>query len=67
MIQKFESDGSQRDDEAALQGRGSVIRGFVGQVCAERRNVRLIWLASEWKAGCRFCPGTVRGGCQWLG
>ena len=42
MIQKFESDGSQRDDEAALQGRGSGIRGFAGQFCAERRNVRLI-------------------------
>ena len=39
-IQKFEADGSQRDGEAALQGRGSGIRGFVGQLCGERRNVR---------------------------
>ena len=30
-IQKFEEDGSQRDGEAALQGRGSGIRGFVGK------------------------------------
>ena len=37
-IQKFEADGSQRDGEAALQGRGSGIRGFVGQRCGERRN-----------------------------
>ena len=29
-----------RDDEAALQGRGCVIRGFVGQLCGERRHVR---------------------------
>ena len=34
-IQKFEEDGSQRDGEAALQGRGSGIRGFVGQLCGE--------------------------------
>ena len=66
-IQKFEADGSQRDGEAALQGRGSGKRGFVGQLCGERRNVRQRWLASEWKGGCRFCRGTVRGGCQWLG
>ena len=39
-MQKFEEDGSQRDGEAALQGRGSGIRGFVGQLCGERRNVR---------------------------
>ena len=38
-IQKFEADVSQRDGEAALQGRGSGIRGFVGQLCVERRNV----------------------------
>ena len=25
------------------------------------------WTASEWKGGCSFCRGTVRGGCQWLG
>ena len=40
MIQKFEEDGDQRDDEAALQGRGRWIRGSVGQLCGERRNVR---------------------------
>ena len=45
-IQEFEADGSQRDGEAALQGRGSVIRGFVGQLCGERRNVRERWPAS---------------------
>ena len=39
-ILKFEEDGSQRDGEAALQGRGSGIRGFVGQLCGERRHVR---------------------------
>ena len=38
-IQKFEADGDQRDDEAALQGRGRWIRGSVGQLCGER-NVR---------------------------
>ena len=65
MIQKFEADGSQRDGEAALQGRG--IRGFVGQLCGERRNVHERWTASEWKGGCRFCRGTVMSGCQWLG
>ena len=31
---------SQRDGEAALQGRGSGIRRFVGQLCGERRHVR---------------------------
>ena len=36
-IQKFEADSSQRDGEAALRGSG--IRGFVGQLCGERRNV----------------------------
>ena len=66
-IQKFEEDGSQRDGEAALQGRGSGIRRFVGQLCGERRHVRERWTASEWKGGCSFCRGTVRGGCQWLG
>ena len=45
-IQEFEADGSQRDGEAALQGRGSGIRGFVGQLCGERRNVRERWPAS---------------------
>ena len=63
----FEEDGSQRDGEAALQGRGSGIRRFVGQLCGERRHVRERLTASEWKGGCSFCPGTVRGGCQWLG
>ena len=29
-----------------LQGRGSGIRGFVGQLCGERRNVRQRWPAS---------------------
>ena len=38
-IQTFEADGSERDGEAALQGRGSGIRGCVGQLCRERRNV----------------------------
>ena len=42
-IQKFEEDGSQRYCEAALQGRGSGIRGFMGQLCGERRNVRERW------------------------
>ena len=45
-IQDFEADGSQRDGEAALQGRGSGIRGFVGQLCGEGRNVRKRWPAS---------------------
>ena len=53
--------------EAALQGRGSGIRRFVGQLCGERRDVCERWTASEWKGGCSFCRGTVRGGCQWLG
>ena len=44
-IQELETDGSQRDGEAALQGRGSGIRGFVGQLCGERRNVRERWPA----------------------
>ena len=39
-IQEFEADGSQRDGGAALQGRGSGIRGFMGQLCWERRHVR---------------------------
>ena len=54
-IQKFEADGSQRDGAAALQGKGSRIREFVGQVCGERINLRERWTASEWKGGCRFC------------
>ena len=66
-IQKFDEDGSQWDGEAALQGRGSGIRRFVGQLCGERRDVCERWTASEWKGGCSFCRGTVRGGCQWLG
>ncbi len=45
-MQEFEADGSQRDSEAALQGIGSGIRGFVGQLCGERRNVRKVWPAS---------------------
>ena len=45
-IQEFEADGSQRDGETALQGRGSGIRGFVGQLSGERRNVRERWPAS---------------------
>ena len=44
--QQFEEGGSQLDDEAALQGRGSGIRVFVGQLCGERRNVRKRWPAS---------------------
>ena len=32
--------------EAALQGRGSGIRGYVGQLCGEGRNVRERWPAS---------------------
>ena len=39
-IQEFEAGGSQRDGEAALQGRVSGIRGFVGQLCEEGRNLR---------------------------
>ena len=31
-IQEFKADGSQRDGEEALQGRGSGIRGYVGQL-----------------------------------
>ena len=56
-IQKFEEDGTQRDGEADLQGRGSGIRGFVGQVCGERRNVRERWTASEWKGAAVFAEG----------
>ena len=66
-IQKFEADGSQRDGGAALQGRGCGIRGFVGQLCGERRHVRERWSASEWQGGSSFCRGTVRGGRQRLG
>ena len=36
-IQKFEADGDKRDDEAALQGRGCGIRGFVGQLCGGKK------------------------------
>ena len=43
-IQEFKADGSQRDGEATLQGSG--IRGFVGQLCGERRNVRDRWATS---------------------
>ena len=45
-IQELEEDGSQRDGGAALQGRESWIRGFVGQLCGGRRNVRERWPAS---------------------
>ena len=55
-IQKFEADGGQRDGEAALQGRGRGIRGFVGQLCGERRNVHERWTASEWIRGLPFLP-----------
>ena len=48
-IQELEEDGSQRDGGAALQGRGCGIRGFVGQLCGERRHVRERWSASEWQ------------------
>ena len=67
MIQNFEADGSQRDGGAAPQGRGCGIRGFVGQLCGERRHVRERWRVSEWKVDSSFCRGTVRGGRQWLG
>ena len=56
-IQKFEADGDQRDDEADLQVRGCGIRGFVGQLCGERRHVRERWAAYEWKDGSSFCRG----------
>ena len=52
---------------AALQGRRCGIRGFVGQLCGERRHVRERWSASEWQGGSSFCRGTVRGGRQRLG
>ena len=45
-IQELEEDGHQRDGGAALQGRESWIRGFVGPLCGERRNVRERWPAS---------------------
>ena len=63
----LEEDGSQRDGEAALQGRGCGIRGFVGQLCGERRHVRERWSASEWQGGSSVCRGTVRGGRRRLG
>ena len=66
-IQELEEDGSQRDGGAALQGRGCGIRGFVGQLCGERRHVRERWTASEWQGGSSFSRGTVRGGRQRLG
>ena len=49
-----------------MQGRIRVIRGFVGQLCGERRYVREIWPPSEWKGGISFCLGTLRGGRQWF-
>ena len=66
-IQELEEDGSQRDGGAALQGRGCGIRGFVGQLCGERRHVRERWSASEWQGVSSFSRGTVRGGRQRLG
>ena len=45
-IHEFEADGSQQDGEEVLQGRGSGIRGCVGQLFGERRNVRKRWAAS---------------------
>ena len=45
-MQKCKEDGSQRDGEAAVLGRGSGIRRFVGQLCGERRNVLERWSAS---------------------
>ena len=38
-IQEFEADGDQRDGEEALQGGGRGIRGSVGYLCGERRDV----------------------------
>ena len=38
-IHKVEEDGSQRDGAAAVHGRGIGIRGCVGQLCGEIRNV----------------------------
>ena len=49
-----------------MQGRIRGIRGFVGQLCGERRYVREIWPPSEWKGGISFCLGTLRGGRQWF-
>ena len=60
-IQKFEADSSQQDGEAALQGRGSGIRIFVGQLCGERRNGRERWPASSWKAGLLCLPRDCQG------
>ena len=37
---------SQRDDGAALQGRGSGIRRFAGQLIGERRSVHESWPAA---------------------
>ena len=34
-IQELEEDGCQRDGGAAMQGRGCVICGHVGQLCGE--------------------------------
>ena len=44
-VQKFEEDDSQRDGEAAVRGRGSGIRIFVGHLGGERRNVLESWHA----------------------
>ena len=57
MIQELEEDGSQRDGGAALQGRGCGIRGFVGQLCRERRRVRERWSAR----GQQFLPKDCQG------
>ena len=56
-IQEFEADGRQRYGEATLRGRGSGIRGFVGQLCGERRNVRERWPAYQWKVAAVFADG----------
>ena len=34
-----------------------MIRGFVGQLCGERRPVRERWPASEWKGEAVFAEG----------
>ena len=44
-----------------------LIRGFVGQLCGERRHVRERWSASEWQGVSSFSRGTVRAGRQRLG
>ena len=45
-LQQFEEDGRQRDGAAAVWGRGSGIRIFVGHICGERRNSLERWTAS---------------------